>query len=120
MISNGFFNIRKISGSDIIKLDGFRSYLIHGVDIFGLQNIRSLNREKIRFFVIGISIIFIEFTMNTSFFMTEIGADLNGIFLSLVAATVPTALLIAETYILSRTNYELFVCDSLISKLDRK
>ena len=88
--------------------------------IFGLQNIRSLNREKIRFFVIGISIIFIEFTMNTSFFMTEIGADLNGIFLSLVAATVPTALLIAETYILSRTNYELFVCDSLISKLDRK
>lgn len=120
MISNGFFNIRKISGSDIIKLDGFRNYLIHGVDIFGLQNIRSLNREKIRFFVIGISIIFIEFTMNTSFFMTEIGADLNGIFLSLVAATVPTALLIAETYILSRTNYELFVCDSLISKLDRK
>ncbi len=119
-ITNGFLNIRKVNGSDVIKLDGFRNYLSHGVDIFGLQNVRSLERERIRLFVIGISIIFIEFTMNTSFFMTEIGADLSGIFISFVAAAVPTALLIAETYILSRTNYELFVCDSLISKLDRK
>ena len=119
-ITNGFVNIRKVGGSDVIKLDGFRNYLSHGVDIFGLQNVKALEKERVRFFVIGISIIFIEFTMNTSFFMTEIGADLGGIFISLVAATVPTALLIAETYILSRTNYELFVCDSLISKLDRK
>lgn len=119
-ITNGFVNIRKVSGSDVIKLDGFRNYFSHGVDIFGLQNARALEIEKVRFFVIGLSIIFIEFTMNTSFFMTEIGADLSGIFLSLVAATVPTALLIAETYILSRTSYELFICDSLISKLDRK
>lgn len=119
-ISNGFLNIRKISGSDIIKMDGFRNYLSHGVDIFGLQNVRALEKERLRLFIIGISIIFIEFTMNTSFFMTEIGADLNGLFLSFVAASVPTALLIAETYILSRTNYELYVCDSLISKLDRK
>ena len=119
-ITNGFVNIRKVGGSDVIKLDGFRNYLSHGVDIFGLQNAKALEKERVRFFVIGISIIFIEFTMNTSFFMTEIGADLGGIFISLVAATVPTALLIAETYILSRTNYELFVCDSLISKLDRK
>lgn len=119
-ISNAFVNIRKVSGSDIIKLDGFRNYLLHGVDIFGLQNVRTLEKERIRLFVIGLSILFIEFTMNTSFFMTEIGADLNGIFLSFVAASVPTALLIAETYILSRTNYELYVCDSLISKLDTK
>lgn len=119
-IANGFLNIRKISGSDIIKLDGFRNYLSHGVDIFGLQNVRSIEKERLRLFIIGISIIFIEFTMNTSFFMTEIGADLSGLLLSFVAASVPTALLIAETYILSRTNYELFVCDSLISKLDRK
>ena len=119
-IANGFLNIRKISGSDIIKLDGFRNYLSHGVDIFGLQNVRSMEKERLRLFIIGISIIFIEFTMNTSFFMTEIGADLSGLLLSFVAASVPTALLIAETYILSRTNYELFVCDSLISKVDRK
>ena len=94
--------------------------MLHGVDILGLQNVRALEKERIRLFVIGLSILFIEFTMNTSFFMTEIGADLNGIFLSFVAASVPTALLIAETYILSRTNYELYVCDSLISKLDTK
>lgn len=119
-ISNAFLNMRKVSGSDIIKLDGFRNYLTHGVEIFGLENVRTLERERVRLFVIGISIIFIEFSMNTSFFLTEIGADLNGILLSIVAATVPTALLIAETYLLSRTKYELFVCDGLISKLDRK
>ena len=119
-IANGFLTMRKISGSDIIKLDGFRNYLSHGVDILGLQNVRSLEKERVRLFIIGVSIIFIEFTMNTSFFMTEIGADLGGLFLSFVAASVPTALLIAETYILSRTNFELYVCDSLISKLDRK
>ena len=119
-ISNAFLNMRKVSGSDIIKLDGFRNYLTHGVEIFGLENIRTLERDRVRLFVIGLSIIFIEFSMNTSFFLTEIGADLNGILLSIVAATVPTALLIAETYLLSRTKYELFVCDGLISKLDRK
>lgn len=119
-ITNAFTNIRKLSGSDIIKLDGFRNYLLHGVDIFGLENIRSIKTEKTRLFVIGLSIIFIEFTLNTTFFMTEIGADLKGLFLSLIAALVPTALLIAETYILSKTNYEIFVCDSFMSKLDRK
>lgn len=58
--------------------------------------------------------------MNTSYFMTEIGADLNGILLSIVAALVPTALLVAETYMLSKTNYEIFASDSLIAKLDKK
>lgn len=119
-ISTAFLNMRKAGGSDIIKLDGFRNYFSHGVDIFGLEKMRSLEIEKIRFFTIGLSIVFIEFIMNTTFFMTEMGADLKGIFISLLAAAVPTALLIAETYILSRTSYELFVCDSLISKLDKQ
>lgn len=118
-ITNGFLNIRKINGSDIIKLDGFRNYLSHGVDIFGLQNVRTLEIERTRLFVIGISIIFIEFSMNTSFFMSEIGADLKGILISFIAAMVPTALLIAETYILSSTKYKLFVCDELMAKLDK-
>ena len=119
-ISTAFLNMRKAGGSDIIKLDGFRDYFSHGVDIFGLEKMRSLEIEKIRFFTIGLSIVFIEFIMNTTFFMTEMGADLKGIFISLLAAAVPTAMLIAETYILSRTSYELFVCDSLISKLDKQ
>lgn len=119
-LSNAFTNIRKIAGFDVIKLDGFRNYLLSGVDIFGIENVRALQAEKNRLFVIGISIIFIEFTMNTSYFMTEIGADLNGILLSIVAALVPTALLVAETYMLSKTNYEIFASDSLIAKLDKK
>ena len=119
-ITNGFSNMKKVGGSDVIKLDGFRNFMSHGVDIFGLQKVRTLEKERIRFFTIGISIIFIEFTMNTSFFISEMGADLSGLLLSLIAATVPTALLIAETYLLSRTNYELFICDSLISRMDRK
>ena len=51
--------------------------------------------------------------------MTEIGGDLQGILLSLVAALVPTALLIAETVMLSQTRFEINSCDELISKLDK-
>ena len=116
---NSFLCTRKIQGSDVIKNDGFRNYLAHGVDIFGLQNVKKLNFEKTRSLIIGISIIFIEFSMNTSYFMTEIGGDLQGILLSIIAALVPTALLIAETYMLSNTKYEAWVCDELISKIDK-
>lgn len=69
--------------------------------------------------IIGISIIFIEFSMNVSYFMTEIGTDMQGLLLSLVAALVPTALLIAETYMLSKTKYDIYVSDSLLAKLDK-
>ena len=116
---NAFVSSKKIAGSDVIKLDGYRDYLSHGTDIFGLENTRRIKSEQIRSFIIGIAIIFIEFSMNTSYFMTEIGGDFNGIFLSLVAALVPTALLLAETYILSGTKYEIYVTDSLLSKLDK-
>lgn len=117
-LTNAFVNTKKINGSDVIKLDGFRNYLVHGVDILGLQNVRMLDSERAKLFLIGCSIICIEFLMNTSFFMSELGADLSGILISLVAATVPTALLVAETYLLSSTKYELYICESLISKLD--
>jgi len=116
---NAFFAIRKIQGSNVIKQDGFSNYLAHGVDIFGVQGVRRLESEKIRSLVIGCSIIFIEFTMNTSYFFTEIGGDLQGIFLSVVAALVPTALLIAETYMLSQTKFDIYACEELIAKVDR-
>ena len=57
--------------------------------------------------------------MNVSYFMTEIGTDMQGLLLSLVAALVPTALLIAETYMLSKTKYYIYVSDSLLAKLDK-
>lgn len=116
---NAFLSAKKISGSNVIKLDGYRDYLSHGTDIYGLENTRKIKSEELRSFIIGIAIIFIEFSMNTSYFMTEIGGDFNGIFLSLIAALVPTALLIAETYMLSSTKYEIYVTDTLMSKLDK-
>lgn len=116
---NGFVSSRKISGSDVIKLDGFRDYLSHGTDIYGLENTRKINLEKNRSVIIGVSIIIIEFSMNVSYFMTEIGGDMQGMLLSLVAALVPTALLLAETYMLSKTKYDIYVSDSLLAKSDK-
>jgi hypothetical protein len=57
--------------------------------------------------------------MNISFFMGEIGGDFQGLFLSLIAALVPTALLIAETYMLSQTKFEIYVGEDVISKVDK-
>ena len=58
--------------------------------------------------------------MNVSYFMTEMGEELQGIFLSFVAALVPTALLIAETFILAVTRFDIHNCDELLSKLDKE
>ena len=116
---NAFFSIRKIQGSNVIKQDGFSNFLTHGVDIYGIQGVRKLESEKARSLVIGCAIIFIEFTMNTSYFFSEIGGDLQGIFLSVVAALVPTALLIAETYMLSQTKFDIFACEELVAKIDK-
>lgn len=116
---NAFFTVKKIQGSNVIKQDGFSNYLTHGVDIYGLQGVKKLESEKNRSFIIGCAIILIEFTMNTSYFFGEIGGDLQGIFLSIVAALVPTALLIAETYMLSQTKFDLYASEELISKIDR-
>ena len=116
---NAFLSSRKIQASDVIKQDGFSNYLVHGVDIFGLQGVTKLEAEKVRSLVIGCSIIFIEFTMNTSYFFTEIGGDLQGILLSIIAALVPTALLIAETYMLSQTKFDIYASEELIAKIDK-
>ena len=63
-------------------------------------------------------IILIEFTMNISYFATEIGGDLQGMFISFVAALVPTALLIAETNLLSATMYKINNYNKLLEMLD--
>lgn len=116
---NAFLCTKKIQASNVIKQDGFSNYLHHGVDIYGLEGVRKFNNEKVTSLVIAISIIFIEFSMNISYFMSEIGADLQGLFLSLIAALVPTALLIAETYMLSQTKFYVYACEELISKIDK-
>ncbi len=116
---NAFFCNKKIQASNVLKNDGYSNYLQHGVDIYGLQGVKKLDTEMRRSFIIGICIIFIEFSMNISYFMQEMGGDISGMFLSSVAALVPTALLLAETYMLSQTKFEIYTCDELIAKLDR-
>ena len=115
----GFFCTKKIQGSQVIKQDGFSDYQHHGVTIYGLEAVRKIEFDKRRAFAIGLAIIFIEFTMNVSYFMTEIGGDMMGIIKSLLAALVPTALLIAETMFMSQTKFDIYACDELLSKVDR-
>lgn len=117
--TNSFFCTRKAKASEVIKKDGFSNYLHHGVDIYGNEGIKKLQGERMRSFVIGATIIFIEFSMNISYFVTEIGGDFKGLFLSTIAALVPTALLIAETYMLSETQFHIFAQEELIAKIDR-
>ena len=114
---NGFLCSKKIQASNVLKQDGFSNYLQHGVEIYGLEGIKKLDREMRRSFIIGIAIIGIEFSMNVSYFMQEIGGDLSGMLLSAVAALVPTALLIAETYMLSQTKFETFACEETVAKI---
>lgn len=113
-----FTNSKKIQGSSVIKQDGFSDYLCHGVNILGIQAVRKLESEKKTALSIGCAIIFIEFTMNVSYFMTNFGDDLQSIILCIIAALVPTALLIAETFMLSATKFEISAIEDLISKLD--
>jgi len=117
---NAFLCNKKIQASNVLKYDGFSNYLKHGVEIYGVEGIKKLETDMHRSFIIGLCIIFIEFSMNISFFMQEMGGDLGGMFLSSVAALVPTALLIAETYMLSQTKFEIHACDELVAKIDRE
>ena len=116
--ANGFLNGKKIAGSNVLKNDGFSNYLQHGVEIYGIEGVNRLNREMRRSFLIGCIIIGIEFTMNASYFMGEIGGDLGGMLLSGLAALVPTALLIAETFMLSSTQFETYACDEVVAKIE--
>ena len=115
---NGFLCSKKIQASNVLKNDGYSNYLYHGVEIYGLEGVKKLDREMRRSFIIGLCIIFIEFSMNASYFMGEIGGDLGGLLLSMLAALVPTALLIAETFMLSQTKFEAFACDELTAKIE--
>ncbi|HCB11921.1 MAG TPA: hypothetical protein DEO94_07330 [Cyanobacteria bacterium UBA11991] len=115
---SGFTTKKKISASEIIKQDGFSNYLTHGTEIYGLEGTKKLDEEMRRFFIIGIAIIIIEFTMNVSYFIQEMGSGFSAMFVSTVAALVPTALLLAETVMLSHTKFETVASDELLAKTD--
>lgn len=109
---------KRIKSSEIIKYDGFHDYVSHGVNILGLDAIKGLNKEKNIELCIACFIIMIEFTMNVSYFIQEIGGDIQGMFLSCVAALVPTALLIAETFLLSSTMHKINNYNEVLAALD--
>ncbi len=117
---NAFTCNKKIQSSNILRKDGFSNFMQHGVEFLGMEGIRKLNIEMRQSFTIGLAIIFIEFTMNVSYFMQEMGEDLSGMLKSCLAALVPTAILIAETYMLSSTRFENSACDELLAKTDRE
>ena len=110
---------KKIQGSHVIKQDGFSDYRQHGVTIYGLEGTRKLSSDRMKMIFIGCSIIFIEFIMNVSYFASEIGGDLTGLITSFLAAFIPTAILIAETFIMSGTMYEIFACEEVLAKFDK-
>ena len=116
---NAFYCNKQIQASNVIKNDGFSNWESHGVEIFGLQGIKRLDMDMRRSFIIGLCVIFIEFTMNISYFMQEMGEDINGMVLSFLGALVPTALLIAETYMMSQTKFEIHAAETLISGIER-
>lgn len=116
---HAFTTNKKIENSDVIKHDGFSNYLLHCTGISGLEGVSKARREKNFALYSALIIILIEFTMNVSYFSTEIGQDFYGLFLSLVAALVPTTLLIAETFLLSGTEFEIFALEEIRAKADR-
>jgi len=119
-LTSAFVATKRVNGAEVIKNDGFNNYMYHGVDIFGTEAVKKLKSDGFRAFMIALSIIIIEFTMNVSYFMKEIGGgEWGGIFLSFVAALVPTALLVAETFMLSHTQYEIHITNEIISRLDK-
>ena len=109
---------RQIKASEIIKLDGYHDYNSHGVTILGLDSMRNLEKERHMVLFIACFIILIEFTMNVSYFVTEIGGDIQGMFLSFVTALVPTAILVAETHLLGDTMYKINNYEELIGLRD--
>lgn len=120
-LTSFFVTIKQVNGAEVIKNDGFNNYVQHGVDLFGTEAVKKIKADGFRCLIIALSIIFIEFTMNVSYFMQEIGGgEWSGIFLSIVAALVPTALLVAETLLLSHTLYEIHTYDEILSRLDKE
>ena len=119
-LTSAFVATKRVNGAEVIKKDGFNNFMYHGVDIFGTEAVKKLKAEGFRSFMIAMAIIAIEFTMNVSYFMKEIGGgEWGGIFLSVVSALVPTALLVAETFMLSHTKYEIHITNEILSRLDK-
>jgi len=119
-LTAAFVATKQVNGAEVIKNDGFNKFMDHGIDIFGTEAVKKLKSESLRSFMIALSIIIIEFTMNVTYFMKEMGGgEWVGIATSFLAALVPTSLLVAETFMLSHTQYKIHITDEIIASLDK-
>lgn len=119
-LAQAFTIAKRVNASEVIKKDGFANYMNHGVDLFGTEAVKKMKSDAFRSYLIAGTVIFIEFTMNVSYFMQEIGGgEWGGILMSAIAAFVPTALLVAETFMLSHTQFEMHICDEILDRLDK-
>ena len=115
-----FATSKRISAANVIKQDGYSDYNVHGVLIHGVESCKTLKKEAKKFFVIAMAIIFIEITMNSTYFIGVMGGDVQGMLLSFVAALVPTAILIAETTMLGHTKFDITVKEELLEAIDKE
>ena len=117
--ATSFAITKRIYASNVIKEDGFSDYNVHGVNIYGVESTKNLKKEAKKFFLIALSVICIEITMNVSYFVGEMGKDIQGMVLSMIAALVPTAILIMETTMLGNTKFEIIQKEELLQKVDK-
>lgn len=117
--SVSFATSKRISAANVIKQDGYSDYNVHGVLIHGVESCKALKKEAKKFFIIAMAIIFIEITMNSTYFIGVMGGDIQGMLLSFIAALVPTAILIAETTMLGNTKFDIIVKEELLETIDK-
>lgn len=117
--ATSFATTKRMLASNVIKQDGFSDYSVHGVVLHGVESSKNLKKEAKKFFIIAVTVVFIELTMNVSYFIGVMGGDVMGMVLSFIAASVPTAILIAETTMLGNTKFEIITREELLEKVDK-
>ncbi|MCD7879044.1 MAG: hypothetical protein LUG16_03825, partial [Candidatus Gastranaerophilales bacterium] len=117
--ATSFSITKKIAASNVIKQDGFSDYNTHGTTIYGVEGSKNLKKEAGKFLLIAIAVIAIELTMNISYFIGVMGGDVMSVVLSIIAALVPTTILIMETSELGKTKFAISVREELIDKIDK-
>ncbi|MCD7739884.1 MAG: hypothetical protein LUH11_00840 [Candidatus Gastranaerophilales bacterium] len=117
--ATSFATTKRLYASNVIKQDGFSDYNVHGVMLHGVESSKNLKKEAKKWLVIAICVVFIEITMNVSYFIGVMGGDISGMVLSFIAALLPTAILIMETTMLGNTKFEIIVREELLEKVDK-
>ena len=117
--ATSFATTKRVLASNVIKQDGFSDYNVHGVILHGVESSKNLKKEAKKFFIIAVCVVFIEISMNASYFIGVMGGDVMGMVLSFIAALLPTAILIMETTMLGNTKFEIIIREELMEKVDK-